>query len=325
MAIDLTEVKRRLMAILKDANMVNEYIRQFGPAMDMKNIKIVKEQHARSIPSEDEEEGKDPVYEIKVTCPVCSYDEVPCYDLRAKSQQVLQNLFLVPTYKGAMGHKTVDYTLIAASVCPRCLFTSPDKKDFNRLAPNGQNMVKTQLASNALMTLQEKIGERKAILKSVTDYKQYFTRPRTFDAALDSYRLALSRAKVEMWYELPFSVYKAGAYSFRMAKILKQSGVDNRAVLREAVSYYEEAFRTSNCPAEEIEMQVIYTLVAAYLKLGEQKKAHSFIAVFTNLINQRNAEMKVNPKVNTMTMERWAEKANRLWEDKDEPMIFDDV
>ena len=41
MAIDVVEVKRRLNALLNDVNLVNEYIRQFGPSIDIKNIKAV--------------------------------------------------------------------------------------------------------------------------------------------------------------------------------------------------------------------------------------------------------------------------------------------
>ena len=172
------------------------------------------------------------------------------------------------------------------------------------------------------MTLQEKIGERKAILKSVTDYAGYFLRPRTYDAAIDSYRLSMSRASVEMWYEQPYAIYKAGAYALRSAKIIKDSGSDNRETLREALGLMEEAFRTSNCASEEIEMQVIYTIVALYMKLGDFKKANSYIGVFSNLVNTRKAEMKENPKLNLVTIERWEEKAKRLWEDKEMDDLF---
>jgi uncharacterized protein (DUF2225 family) len=323
MAIEVMEVKRRLMALLNDANMVNDYIRQFGPTMDIKHIKAIKEQHHNNIPIIDEE-GADPIYEIALRCPVCNQDDVTGYELRAKSQQVLSNKFLVPIYKGAMGFRTLDYTLLAVTVCPRCLFASPDKKDFIKPAGNAQAESKSQLTSNILMTLQEKIGERKALLQSVTDYGSYFKSPRTFTSAIDSYRLALARVGVEMWYEQPFSIYKAGAYSLRIAKLMRDSGSDNRGLLREALQFMEEAFRTSNCPSEDIEMQVIYTIVALYLRLEEPKKAHSFVTVFTTLINQRNAEMRENPKLTTATMDRWSQKASRLWEDREEPTLFNE-
>ena len=322
MAIDVAEVKRRLVTLLGDVNVVNEYIRQFGPAIDMKHIKAIKENRLRSVRVIEEGVGDDPLFELMLECPVCGRKDIPSYELRAKSQAITQNKFLVPIYQGASGFKTVDYTMLGVTVCPRCLFASPDKKDFNRAAVNHGPETKTQLLSNVLMTLQEKIGERKALMKSVTNFEEYFKRPRIDEAAIMSYRLAVSRASVEAWYEQPYSLYKQGAYTLKIAKILKDGGNDNAKVLRETLEFFEEAFRTSNCPSEEIEMQVVYTIVALNIKLGDCKKGNSFIGVFSNLHNSRATEMKTNPKLNLMTIDKWADKANRLWEDREDPDVF---
>ncbi|MBD3347509.1 MAG: DUF2225 domain-containing protein [Chitinivibrionales bacterium] len=325
MAINVGEVKRRLQALLNDDNMVNEYIRQYGPKMDIKYIKAIKESRASAESRIGEDgSGEDPVYEIKLGCPVCEKEDVTCYELRAKSQQVIQNKFLVPHYEGASGYKTIDYNLLSVTVCPRCLFASPDKKDFTRSASSGQGKQKSQLTGNMIMTLQEKIGERKALLKAVVDYENYFQRPRIDDVAIAAYQLAMLRANVEAYYEQPYSLYKLGAYALRIAKIIKDSGGDNRESYRDALGYFEEAFRTSNCPSEEIEMQVIYTIITLYLKLGEFKKANSYIGVFTNIKNDRKNEMRDNPRLTTATIDKWADKAKRLWEDREEEDLFKD-
>jgi uncharacterized protein (DUF2225 family) len=320
MTINVVEVKRRLSALLNDANLVNEYIRQFGPSIDIKNIKAVKEAKSKSLMTTDEGIGDDPIFEIKVICPVCNREDIVCYELRAKSQQIVKNKFLVPGYEGASGFKTVDYSFLAVTVCPRCLFASPDKKDWNR----SEGDTKSQIPGNAIITLQERIGERKTLLKSVSDVEGYFRRPRIKEAAIVSYQLAISRAHVEAFYEQPYALYKLGAYSLRIAKILKEAGSDNREVLREALGYYEEAFRTSNCPSEEIEMQVIYSIVALSLKLEDPKKANSYIAVFANLHNDRVIEMKDNPKLNLILIDKWTDKAKLLWEDRDRADLFKD-
>lgn len=324
MTIDVTEVKRRLVALLNDENMANEYIRQYGPTIDIKNIKLIKESRQRAVAAVEEGAGEDPIFEIKVQCPVCNQDDLAFYELRAKSQAVVPNKFLVPVYSGASGFKTIDYTYLAVAVCHRCLFASPDKKDFIKKAVSSSVETKSQLTSNIIMTLQEKIGERKALLKSVTDVAAYFNRPRIDASAIASYRLSMARAGVEAWYEQPYALYKQGAYSLRIAKIIKDSGNDNREILREALGYLEEAFRTSNCPSEEIEMQVIYTVVALYLRLGDQKKANSFIGVFENLRNQRKLEMKSDPKLTMIAIDKWCDKAKRLWEDRDSEDLFKD-
>ena len=46
MAIDVVEVKRRLLSLLNDTNLVNEYLRQFGPTLDIKHIKSIKDARA---------------------------------------------------------------------------------------------------------------------------------------------------------------------------------------------------------------------------------------------------------------------------------------
>lgn len=324
MTIDIAEVKRRLLVLLNDQNLVNEYLRQFGPSIDIKRIKELKEaKSSRMQPTGiTGGVGTDPIYEIKVKCPVCNKENIPRYELRAKSQQITYNKFLVPIYNGAPPYYTVDYTLLAVTVCPRCLFASPDKKDFIHQGISGQGEEKTQLIGNVLLTLQEKIGERKAIMKSGCDTTAYFNRNRTVEAAIDSYRLAVMRAKVEAWYEQPYSLYKLGAYSLRIVKICKDAGIDNLEPLREALHFFEEAFRTSNCPSEEIEMQVIYTIVAIYMKLGELKKAGSYIGVFNNLLAVRKAEMRTNPKLTTTLIDRWSEKAKQLWEYRDDKELF---
>jgi uncharacterized protein (DUF2225 family) len=318
MSIDVSEVKRRLLSLLNDSNLVNEYLRQYGPNLDIKHIKELKEKHAKALSLVQEGSGQDPIYEIMVTCPVCNQENIVCYELKAKSQQIIKNKFLVPIYSGASGFRTVNYSLLSVTVCHRCFFASPDKKDWIKDAE------KSQLPSNVIMTLQEKIGERKAIVRSISDPKTYFSRPRSADAAIISYQLSKARAKVEAWYELPYSLYKLGAYSLRIAKILKDIDIDNRDLLREALGFFEESFRTSNCPSEEIEMQVIYSIVALSLKLGDEKKANSYIGVFSTLHNNRLQEMKQDPKLNTVIIDKWAEKAKMLWEDRDREDLFKD-
>lgn len=324
MLSDVAEVKRRLLVLLNDQNLVDDYIRKYGHTIDIKHIKAIKEKRESGTRTEngDNDTGQDPVYEITVKCPVCNYAKISCNELRAKSQQILPNKFLIPTYNGACGFRTVDYNMIAVTVCPNCLFSSPDKKDFSRNGLHGQAEIKSQIAHGILMVLKEKIVERKALLGSITDYVNYFKRPRSVESAINSYKLAMARAKAEAWYEQPYALYKLGAYTLKIAKILKDSGKENRAQLIEALEYFEEAFRTSNCPLEDLEMQVIYTIVALNIKLSDFKKANSFLTVFSNLINARMAEMKENPKLNTVTIEKWADRAKFLWEERENLDLF---
>ncbi|KMQ53022.1 hypothetical protein CHISP_0243 [Chitinispirillum alkaliphilum] len=319
MSIDVVEVKRRLLALLNDPNMVNDYLRRYGPVIDIKKIKAVKKNRASdSLPNRE----NDPIYEITVKCPVCNQDKITGYELRAKTQQVVQNRFLVPSYEGTMNYETVDYSLLAVTVCPRCLFASPDKKDFIKKQLSGPGEVKSQLSSHIIMSIQERTGERKAQLSPVSDFTSYFNRPRNFEASIDSYKLAMSRAKAESWHEQPYSYFKLGSYALRVAKIMQDNHIDDTDILKEALGYFGEAFRTSNCPSEELELQTIYLIVALCLRLNESKKAHSYIGVFTNLKNTRLEEMRENPKLNTTAIDRWNDRAKFLWEERDDPDLF---
>jgi len=324
MPSDITEVKRRLLVLLNDQNLVNDYIHQYGLTIDIKHIKAIKEKQEpdTQTANKDSDAGQDPVYEVRVKCPVCFYPRIICNELRAKSQQILPNKFLIPIYSGACGFRTVDYNMIAVTVCPKCLFSSPDKKDFSRSGLYGQTEIKSQISNTILTVLKEKIDERKALLGPVTDYENYFRRPRSVEAAINSYRLAIARAKVEAWYEQPYALYKLGAYTLKIAKILKDSGRENIDQLKEALEYFEEAFKTSNCPLEDLEMQVIYTIVALSIKLSDFKKANSFLSVFANLLNTRTSEMKENPKLSTSTIEKWTDRAKFLWEERENPDLF---
>jgi uncharacterized protein (DUF2225 family) len=325
MVTDVIEVKRRLLALMNDQGLVDEYITRFGPTIDIKYIKTIKEEHSKVPPPVEEAQiGEDPIFELQVKCPICGTDKIISYELRAKSQQILQNKFLVPVYLGASGFKTIDYTLLAPTVCSRCIFASPDRKDFGRFDISTHSFVKSQLSQNVIASLQEKTFERKNLIKFTGNFDEYFSRPRSIESATDSYRLSIARAKVEAWFEQPYSFYKLGSYSLRIAKILKDINKDNTDVLKEALGYFEEAFRTSNCPSEDIEMQVIYNITALYLKLGDQKKANSYIGVFNNLHNTRVEDMREKPSLVTTIIDKWADRAKFLWDDRDTEDVFKD-
>jgi uncharacterized protein (DUF2225 family) len=271
------------------------------------------------------EEGDDPIFTLTFSCPICGQTDITGYELRAKSQAISQNKFLVPIYKGTHGYRTVDYTLLSVTVCPRCLFASPDKKDFSRLATDKSGEVKSQLTSNLIISLQEKIGERKRMLSGISDFKAYFERPRTDQAAIDSYRLAQLRAKVETWHDIPYSYYKQGSYALRIAKIMKESGKENGEFLQAALSSFEESFRQSECPQEEVEIQVLYLIVALSAKLGKPRAAKIYTGAYKNLfVNNKERQAKPTTE-NTATPAQisfWKDKIEFVRDSLDDPEFF---
>lgn len=319
MPVDVKEVKRRLLVFLKDENLVGEYIRRFGPTIDIKNIKAIKEQESTDALKEGEgpAEGTDPVFESQLTCPVCGKDNVLSYEQKAKSQQVIENRLLQQEYLGAMGHRTVDFDMLTVSVCPRCLFASPDRKDFIVISKLTGKTTPSQIPPNVILTLQEKIGERRTLLSGIANIEEYFKRPRRHDAAMLSYRLSGLRVQVEAFHELPNALYKLGFYYVKIAKIAKKKGEDDTPILREALGYLEECFRNSNAAGEAAEYRILYMIVALYLRLGEPKKAQPYISAFDKIRTELSAKSKEDPKINLTLVDTWLGKTKNLWEDRE--------
>lgn len=326
MPVNVVEIKKRLAMLLKDENLVNEYIRRFGPAIDMKNIKSIKDEHQASAQegsAEQEEKGLDPIYEINLTCPVCNNNKITGYELKAKSQSVTENYLLQATYKGAMGHKTLDYDRLAVTVCPRCLFASADKRDFVTLNKITGKDMPSQIPPNAVITLQEKIGERKAAVQGVANMEAYFKRPRNLDSAILSYRMAALRAKVEAFHELPNALYKVASCYMKIAKFLKQKKEEDAPALKEALDYFIECFKNSNASSEGLEYRVIYLIIAINLKMGDQKKAHAYIGAYDRIKTDLKNKAHTDPSVNLTFIDKWIDKARFLWEERERADLFD--
>lgn len=326
MPVNAKEVKRRLTFLLKEEDIVNEYIRTYGPVLDIKNIKAIKAQFAASTSDsseiDEEQKGEDPIYEISLVCPICTYDKVKSYQLKAKSQQITQNIFLQDEYFGAAGHRTVDYNRLAVTVCPRCLFASPDKKDYNSFSAITKKTTQSQLQSNTIQIIQEKIGDRKAIGSITGNADVFFEKPRKDDAVILSYKLAVHRAQQEWYYELPNSLYKLAAYELKIATVLQKKGEDAEENLSNALEYFTTCFQNSNVTSEVLEYKVLYTIIALNLYLNKQNEAQSFIAVFDKLNNKLKNDAQINPSVNLTHIQIWRQKAKMIWEDRDREDLF---
>lgn len=325
MPVDVKEVKRRLCLLLKDENLVAEYIRRFGPTIDMKNIKLVKESEvlgdARGEET-DPSKGADPIFELTLSCPVCNNENVRSYELKAKSQQLVENKLLQQEYIGAMGHRTVDYDFLSVAICPRCLFASPDRKDMVGKNKITGKAIPSQIPPNVILTLQEKIGERKALLEGVANLDDFFKRPRKSEAAILSYKLAALRAKIEAFYEMPNALYKLGFYYLKIAKIMKKRREDDTPALKEALDYLLECFKNSNASGESAEYRVIYCIVALHIRLGDSKKGHPYIGVLDKIRGELNIKAKSDPKINLAVIDSWLTKVKNLWEDREREGLF---
>ena len=105
--MDILAVKRRLMMFLdNNEELVKVYLDRFGLELSMPNIKAVRE-----ITPPDEEKvepGEDPLYSIKVQCPVCQNRDIQAWELRSKSQMTVLDPFMMPIYSGEGEYRKVN-------------------------------------------------------------------------------------------------------------------------------------------------------------------------------------------------------------------------
>jgi uncharacterized protein (DUF2225 family) len=369
-----------LKVILKDGNLANEFVRRYGYAINVKNLKdfkaiksgavtvtppgtpgaaaaalpggaaavIAARQAAIAAANKAKAEAtkaamakkiadmaaskakaaeaplkdQDPVFTTSVNCPICGHPGIECYELRAKSQQVVQTTFLVPVYSGATGYKTVDYTRLSVTVCPMCLFASPDRKNFNYPSFTGNREEPSSLPASVLLSLKDKMEEHKLLLPEALGNVDYFKRERSAQVAIQSYRLATARAAVETELGQPYGYFKMASYALKIAYIMKCEGQDDTGPLTEALNLFKTSYEKSECPSDELEMQVVYLIVVLFIRLGDFSQANVYLNSFSKLMADRTEAMKKNPALNTKWIEKWQDKARYMWEERENPKYF---
>ena len=180
----------------------------------------------------------------------------------------------------------------------------------------------SQIPPNCILTLQEKIGERKALLSGIANVEEYFRRPRKIEPAIASYKLAAARARVEAFHELHNSLFKLGFYFIKIAKLLKKRGEDETPALKEALEYFTESFTTSNASGEGIEYKTIYMIIVLHIRLGDSKKGHPYIGVIDKIRTDLKIKQAENSSISLTVVDSWIDKCKRLWEDRESEELF---
>lgn len=323
MGLDDKLVRKKLEVLLKDENLVQTYLRTYGPRLDMTYVAKVKAAHAKAIAGDGAAgENGDPTYQIKVKCPICNQNDIVCHELKAKSLTTVPDRFMAPRYQPVKGFRPLNYSLAAVTVCPACLFASPDKRDFVTFSVQARAENRSQLGPFVLDELRGKVEERKMLLAPVSDFAAHFKQPRSAEAAVHSYRLAIHRALVEASLETPLSWYKAGMYGLRIALLLRDSGKPDDAILKDSADYLAKSFRNSELKSPEMEYQLLYVLSSLYLRLGDQAQCQAYLGVLDKTKAELAKREKEDPTVNTTHVEKWLEKAKDLWTDRESPDLW---
>jgi len=288
---DKKNIEERLKMFLKDDNLVAEYIQVFGYDINMKKVNDLKQQE---IVLFDERES--PMYKISVTCPICK-TKIDAYELKAKSLIIKENKFKVPFYYDGANYESVDFNRYRVTVCPKCLFASPDKKDFNRVNSFSKKDEYSQIHKNILHAIDENINSRillvnnsKKIIKSFGDY------PRAVSTAVYSYKLAILRSIQEEKHMFQNAHLKHGGYILRLIKLSKEMGESSEELMAlyvEAFHVFEKGYELANFSSKDLEFYNLYLLIATLLYIGRKDEAINYNAQIPKLIEECGYDKKI--------------------------------
>lgn len=318
-------MRKRLEILLGDEEMVTSYLRTYGPHIDLGKVNQLKESRrkvAAAAAKPDAGGSDDPTYTVQVKCPICSMPGITCYELKSKSLAVITDRFFIPRYSPVRGFANLNYNLYAVTVCPKCLFASPDKKDFITWSIQTKSDVKSQLGPFVLEELKNRIDTRKKMLDGVTDYAKHFAHPRTVVAAVDSLRLATHRALVETTLDVPLSFYKAAMYQLKIALFMRDAGKDDEPVLKEALPLMMKAFGRNESTNPDFEYQMLNALVALNLRLQNFEGAQSYLGVLEKLKTERLKAAQDDPSVKVGAVEKWVDTTKDMWTNREDPDLW---
>jgi uncharacterized protein (DUF2225 family) len=324
--IDENGVRRRLRIMLGSDKLVEDYIAAHGFRVDNTKIQAMRAPTEKVVEIEDpgETAADDAVFTVFVKCPSCYMTKLPSHELKSKSQQIFTDRFGMPTYHALGKYKVVDYNLISVTVCPQCLYASPDKKDFITRDPAARTReIPARLHQGELAAILAAADERASWLATLNldPMKDILPRTRTPEAGLASYELAVLRAKIEFARNVPFSAYKMAGYTLKKAVISRTHGMDEMPHLTQSLKYYLACFERSNAPGFQFEGHVLHQVIALGMRTGQLELAGSYLGVLDRSKMRLEAGKEDAQVVSTFM--RWYNAARELWADRENPDIWE--
>ena len=322
--IDENGVRRRLKIMLGTDKLVEEYISANGFRIDILKVNAMRQtvetKNDFGDPGQTAED--DPVFTVFLKCPSCYMTKLPSHELKSKSQQILTDRFGMPTYRALGKYKAVDYNLISVTVCPQCLYASPDKKDFITRDPARSREVPARLHQGELAAILAGADDRATWLagQGLDSMKDLLPRTRTPQAGIASYDLAIQRAKIEFERNVPFSCFKMAGYTLKKAVIARTYGLDEMPQLAIALKTYLLCFERSNAPGFNYEGQVLHQVIALGLRTGQLELAGSYLGVLERS-KARLESAQVEPQIASVFM-RWYNAAREIWADRENPDLW---
>jgi len=327
-------IRIKLKAIFMKEHLVDLYLQRYGELINMTYVEELKEEikalEAGEITEIGAKASSDPVFEFEYQCPVCRCREVIGFHLRSKSLSVVETVFLVPQFSGIAPYVAVDYNLLQTTVCPICLYASPDPKDWTKI--NKFNGLITESQINIHRSLIKELKgqevERKKRYPEAKADASYFLRPRDYKKGIESIELSMMRAELEKRYSLPAVNYKTGRYVLKMADMRKKNGEEYKDTLAEAEKWFTMAVQQSDCFNINLEMESIYQVVALNLFLGNKEKAASFVKIAQDLLTEKRVAVRDDPdstelKNDLNVIDKWRRRiSDSLWENREDASFW---
>ena len=261
------------------------------------------------------------IYEVE--CPVCFTQKIKFYALKAKSLSMRSNVFEIPIYEPSPKFTHIDFNELTQTVCPHCFFVASKKSDFISLDSSTDTRTNSQCDKKIISHFQNFPKEVMAILQDCFVNKDSFIEPRTSEGVMTSYKLAIYKASLEIFYRLPYSYLKRARYFLRMYyfhnKFYKNFNSD---YLMRAAEDLEEVFKLSDFPDRNYEFEVCYLLVAINIRLGDDGKAGNFIKILDQSKGELTQKAKDNPNVNLTDINKWLGKTKELWQSRTETDVW---
>lgn len=322
--IDENGVRRRLKIMLGSDKLVEEYIKQYGFRIDMTKVKTMRSvtEKVLDISAPGETAADDPVFTVFLKCPSCYMTNLPSYELKAKSLQVLTDKFGMPHYRAMGKYKVVDYNLLSVTVCPQCLFASPDKKDFIGRDPARAREIPPRLHQGELAAILAAADDRATWLagRKLDPMGDLLPRARGPEAGMACYDLAIQRAEIEFKRNVPFSAYKIAGYTLKQATIATTYQMDPTPYYVKALKGYLTCFERSNAPGFNYEGMVLYQVIALALRLNQTEIAGSYIGVLDRS-KMRIESANVEPAISQQFI-RWYNASREIWSDRENPDLW---
>lgn len=308
--------------------LVETYIGRYGFRIDGQKTEALKAEF-ESIRKASLEEmqieetaSDDPVFNVFLKCPACYLARIPSYDLKAKSLQILTDRFGMPHFRKTSRFQEVDFNLLSVTICPQCLFASPDKRDFIGRDPARGGEIPARLHQGDLAVILAAADERSNWLadQKLDIIQDLMVRTRTPAAGIAAYELAIMRSRIEFSRNVPFSVYKSGGYTLKQATIASTYEMDPVPYYEKALQHYLTCFERSNAPGFQFDGQVLYLIIALALRLGNLDVAGSYLAV----LDRTKARVEIaNVDAQTrQVFDRWYNSAREIWSDRENPDLF---